>query len=390
LATYVRARESTQNVLAGRIVRSVADRIEYLNPSADPFVTITKKVAKRTVDNPKFEWVEKGLAEKIDAVNGTVASGATAVVVDNINRWQVGDIGQNLDSGEKFLVTAVTVGSSTLTIVRSVGDTAAAELTDNDDLMIIGNAHPEGGPLPAERAWQETQPYNYTQIFRHSFGMTRTMSVTKTYGSQNKDALRAEHAIEHKIDIERDFHFGERDLFTSGSDSTNQPRRFTGGVLFFATSNIKASVGVLTEAEIEDWLEDVYAHTASNGPRLLLASPLVITTLGQLAAGRIQTASRDDVFGLALKTWVTGHGELNIVKDRLLENGTVSSQGYGGYAIALDPMKLKYVTLPNSDTVLRVDVGTPGDDAWTDEYLTECGLQFANPETAGVIKGVTG
>jgi hypothetical protein len=102
----------------------------------------------------------------------------------------------------------------------------------------------------------------------------------------------------------------------------------------------------------------------------------------------LQMTPRDKTYGIDVQQWITSHGTLNIVKHRLLVNGP-GGTGYAGYAIAVDPGKLKYCPLRERDTKLRMDVGTPGDDGWTDEYLTEAGFEFENESAMGVLKSVT-
>ena len=386
--TMIRARESTENVPANRRVRDVADRISYLDPDAAPFTLILQKARKQTVSAPKFEWMEKSLPPKWDQVNDAdnMVAGDTAMVVDNAAYFSVGDIVNVVRTGEKVRVTAVNTSTNTLTVVRGVGSTAAAGINNNDDIQIIGSAYAEGSPLGLEKSHVESFLYNYTQIFRTPFGETGTSMATEYYTGKARPQLRAEKAIEHKLDLERAALFGERNIDTT---STNNPRRYTAGALYFLTSNVKDAGGTLTGTEIEDWLQDVYSHTSAGDSRILLASPKIISVIDQLAVGNLQLVPSDKTYGIAVRQWLTSHGTFNIVKHRLLDNG-VGGQGYGGYGLLLDPGTWNYCTLSGRDTKLRVDVGTDGDDAWTDEYLTEAGFKVSLPQNQGVIKNVTG
>jgi hypothetical protein len=154
------------------------------------------------------------------------------------------------------------------------------------------------------------------------------------------------------------------------------------------TSNIKDAGGQLTGNELEDWLEDVYQHVSGGDSRLLLASPKIISVIDQLAVGNLQVVPSDKTFGIAVRQWLTGHGTFNIVKHRLLDSG-VGGTGFQGYGLLVDPTKWSYRPLGSRSTKLRVDVGVDGDDAWTDEYLTEAGWQVVLTQTQGVLKGVT-
>jgi hypothetical protein len=385
--TVILARESRENIPQGRRVRDVQKRIGYLDPNAAPFVQISTRGGTRTASDPKFEWFEKDLRATWDQVNNGAGyvSGATAIVVDNAEYFAPADIVNVPRTAEKMRVTAVNTGTNTLTVVRGVGTTAAAALVDNDDLQIIGTAYAEGSSKGTPRSHVETNPFNYTQIFRHPFGATETEQQSTSYTGDTRARLTREWGIYHQIDLERASIFGEKALDTS---STDNPRRMTGGLLSFFTSNIKDAGGTLTEPELESWLADVTTHTASGDSRVLFASSNVISVMNQLAAGRLQVTPTTKTFGIAVTQWLTAHGTLNIVKHRLLENG-FGGNGYAGWAIAVDPSKITYRPLGNRTTKLITGIEANGDDAWEAEYLTECGWQFENPQVHGVLKNVT-
>jgi len=393
--TVIRAPESTENIPSARRVRDVDKRIHYLDPDAAPFTLILARSRSRSAVNSKFEWIEKDLPAKWAPVNGAQTATDTAIEVDAGYGayFSVGDVVENVRTFEKFRVTVV--ATDTLTVVRAVdGDGInGTAMNDNDDLMIIGNAFAEGSSAPAEKSHIETFPFNYTQILKLAFGTTGTQEVSENYTGPDRPRLRREKAIEHRIQMERTALFGERNLFTSGdTDATlNTPRRYTGGFFYFfgTASNIKDAGGILTEAEMESWLGDVFAHTGSGNTRVLFASTLIISVLDQIAVARMQTVPRASTYGLGVTQWVTAHGELMVVKHRLLENG-VNATGYGGFALAVDVGNLSYVYLNGRNTKMEIDIQANDADLWKDQYKTECGWQMENPLIHGVLKNVTG
>lgn len=389
--TVIRARESTENTPANRRIRDVSKKIHDLDPNAAPFTLLLAKSKKAQCAEPKFEWIEKELAAKWSQANGASAAGAPTVIVDHARYFSVGDVVNVPRTGLKFRVTGVNVDTNTLTIIRGVGTTTDVGILDNDDLQIVGNAYAEGSPVGLEKSHVEAFLYNYVQIFRHVFGVTGTQDATIGYMGKDRNRLRADKAIEHKIDIERAALFGERAIDTL---SVNNPRRYTGGAMFFLQDNVKDAGGLLTAPEIWDWLQDVYQHTGGSGDsRVLLAAPKILTVIDQFALttgnSQLNLVPRDQTFGISVRNWLTSHGTFNIVKHRLLENG-LGGAGYGGHALLLDPANWYYRHLPGRDTRLRTDVQNPGDDAWTDEYMTECGFQVTLSKTQGMLKGVTG
>jgi hypothetical protein len=398
--------ESTKNVLAGRAIRDVANRISYLDPDSAPLTVILSRANSQVANNWKFEWIEKELPARWDAINNGAgyASGATSVVVNNAKFFSVGDLVVITRTGERILVTAVVTGTNTLTIVRGVGYDGtngfqAAAIVDKDDLLIIGNAYPEGALSGVPKTVLETQPFNYTQIIRTPLAVTRSEQNTQNYGGPDRVRLRYEKGVEHKIDIERTALFGERNISTSGGDSNDNPRRYTGGMFYFltelaATAKQKDFGGIVTEPEMEDWMQDVFEATGAGDTRTLFCSPLWVSILDQLAQGRLEVTDRAETFGVTVRNLISSHGHLAIVKHRLLQNNPVPTSttptGYAGYALALDMTRIKYRFLANSNTSLHTDIQAPDYDGYKDEYLTECGWQLELPKVHGVGKNATG
>lgn len=382
--TMVSAKETTANVNTSQHVRDVASSLAYLDPDAAPFTLVISKGDKRVADNFKFEWPEKRRRPVIDRVNGTITDGATTLAVDNGSYFRIGDVIEIPATNETLRVT--NVATNNLTVSRSIGAVAAATIDDNTDVFIIGSAYAEGAAVGTEKEWQETWLYNYTQIFRDPFGASRTQQNTRSYLGNNRTRQRKEMAREHRIHIEQAFLFGEVSRTTT---DTAAPYNTTGGFLEFATSNALAVGGTLTEAEIWAWCEDLFANTAGGTSRTVYASALACSVIDLLAGARLRTVPSDQTYGIAVKEWVTSHGTLLIVKHRLLVDG-VNGDGYAGHMLACEPSQLAYRYLANSDTQLLTDRQAPGDDKWTDEYLTEAGLEFKLPELHGVASGLTG
>lgn len=388
--TMIRGAEATDTIPSARRVRDVDKRIAYVDPDSAPFIQVISRANKKVAVNSKFEWIEKELHSRWDQINNGAGytAGATAVVVDNPKYFSVGDVAEVTRTGEKVRVTAITDGTSTLTVSRGVGATAAAAIVDNDDLLIVGNAYAEGATSGTPKSHVESYPYNLTQIVRTPFSTTGTEENSENYTGPDRPRLRAEKAIEHKMALEYLALFGERnsDTSTAGSEI-----RYTGGLLYYLTTWTKDFAGIMTEAEVEDACEDVFSHTGGANTRLALCAPKVISVWDQLAMGRLQLVPSDRTFGITVKQFVTGHGTLNIVKDLLLEDGpSGTANGYGGYMLLLDPTKVKYRFLRNRNTKLRMDIQANDADSWKDEYLTEVGFQVQNPSLHLVGYGITG
>jgi hypothetical protein len=357
-----------------------------LDPNENPFVLLSKAAKTRTVTNSKYEWMEKDLPTKTSLATDTSSTANQGVTTGTAPRFKAQDLVLNTRTGEISLVTS-NVDANTIATVRGAGSVSATANASGDNLVIIGTAYPEGGTLGVPRSVTEGFLYNYTQIFRQPFGTTGTESVSENYGGKDKPRLRKENGVYHMMDIERAFIFGNAKLDTATSGlggTTATPWRTTGGFLEFVTTNAQAAGGTLTEPELETFTQTVFEATGSGMTRTLMAAGTVVSVIDQLGAGRLQTVPSDTTYGIAVKQWITSHGTLNIVKHRLL-----TPSPYTGYALAVDTEKIAFAKMTERDTMLRENVGTPGDDGWTDEYLTECGFELHNQTAHGILTGVT-
>ena len=181
-----------------RRVRDVSSAMARLEPDAGPLVTLMGKISGQSepADAALFEWFEDELLPKFDVLNGALTAGATTMTVTNFVYFRIGDL-VRINKAEIAYVSA-TPTTTTVTITRAYGETAAAAASVGDQLHIIGNSNEEGTTARGIISTQRIPVFNYCQIFRHPFGVTNTQKVTKQYGGQDLDEETAKNLIEHK------------------------------------------------------------------------------------------------------------------------------------------------------------------------------------------------
>lgn len=365
-----------------RRVLDVSNRIAYLEPDETPFTVIMMRAKKVAAESAEIIWYEDQLGARWTQVNNAsgYAYDATSIVVDDGAIFAANDILKVPRTGETMLVTAVS--TNTLTVVRDFGQTrpsatpTAYDLLDNDWVLLIGNAMKEGSTVPVEKIGQPTKVSNYCQIFRTPFSVTGTTAAEKTRTSeQERTRLTQQKGKEHRIDIERAMLFGEKREYISG----NEIRRTMGGILQFIKTNVYDAGGALTEAEFEnDFCEQIFKYGSST--KLLVASDRLISVINGFGRDKLQTVSRQEAYGLRMTRYISAHGDLLIVKSKVLINH------YAGWGILIDPDKIEYK--PLRDTVLNRNIQPDDEDAIRDEYFTEVTMKLMNEKCHGIIKNV--
>jgi len=302
----------------------------------------------------------------------------------------VNDIVDVVSTGEILLVTAINTGTNTLTVTRSWGATAAAAMADNAYLLIIGNSYSEISTYSLNPQKLLAFKDNQIQDTRHSFGTSYILQKSELYNGDQRAYFRKKFLVDHMKLIESSLIFGEKQ---DGTAADGAPRRTTGGVLEFQSSNALAVGGALTKQTFNGWLKDVFKNTTGSTERILLCSPLVANAISNFAADNTGTPrsqmwvmNNAREFGLNVMSYITKFGTIHLVIHGLLD-GSV----YEGYAIALDPSQLRLVKLANGYFMnMREDIVQDGAHRWVDEFCTYFGLEYRNPETGGIMTGITG
>lgn len=386
--TGARATAGATQINANTRVVDMSDTIHLLDPNLAPLTAVTMKLRKAHAISPKVEWLEDDYLPSSDTLNepGGVLAGDTTITVDNGSYFRIGDVLKHLDSGEVLLVTGVS--SNDLTVTRSVGGTAASAMDDADVLLIIGNANAENSLGRTLKTTQKTNEYNYTQIFRWPFGASGTLQASELYGGDDMAYQTRKAGLEHRIQMERSFLFGERSENTSGATAL----RTCGGVIERITSNVTNLNGNLTLSAMETWLKTLFRY----GPaaKMLFASRDIVSYLNLIAidggSAKLQTVPSTRSFPLALTEYVSGHGKLYIVTHNLLEGAGANNQSYGRWALGLDLDSIYYRYLQGRDTQIRQHIEENDRDGRVDEYLTEACPMLIQEKNHSIINDIDG
>lgn len=381
----------TTNIDSDRRDIDIASEIAYLMPEATPFISILMRARKVPVDSAEFIWYDKNeqtwwtsLSAGYDAA--TAHTEGTVSVTD-ASFIRPKDILKNAATGEVMRV--ISKSGNILTVERGYGyDENASSGTDalasegiDDNIMRMSNAMEENSNAPETYATQPTKLFNYVQTFRTPFDASEINTLEAKRAGQNpRIELRQEKLVEHRIDIEKQCMFGERYEDLSGS----KPIRMTGGLIQFIKSNsydvAAQNSGILTEAEWENFCE--MGFDWGSGTKLFLTSPRVASSINQFAAGRIDTTTGDETYGMRLKRYISYHGDVIIATTKLFE------KDYAGTGLMLDIKNIDFRPFGGFDSKLRANIQENDLLGWKDEYVTMAGLRVRLEKTHSILTGV--
>jgi len=377
MVTSITGARSAYNINQSRVIVDMSDKIYQLDPDKAPLLTLTGKLSKKPCHNPKYEWLEDQMFPYATAVNkaGGITAGDTTIEVDNYDYMEAGSLIKVPRTGEVMRCTVAT--ASPVTVVRGIGSTSAAALLDNDPLLILSDSNEEGATSRSAKTLQITNDYNYAQIFRTTVEATETNQATDLYGGPDRAYQRKKKGIEHTLKMERAFWFGERSIVIG-----THPRRTTGGIFEYIKDNFYDAGGMLTESEFENFMDT--AFNKGSGIKWGFASGAVISIMNLWAKGKLQVLAKDTTYGLNVTKYVSPHGELNLIKNKLF-TGSV----YGGYLVVLDFEDDCIVQRTLRDTKLKTNVQDNDADSWKDEYINEAGLEIKLADRHAVLYNIT-
>ena len=192
----------------------------------------------REATSTRHEWLEDSLLANKDSVNDSTFTNPAAdtdFVVDNGNRFRVGDQIQIEGSEELMLVTAV--NSNTLSVVRGYAGTTPENLANDKVINILGNAALEGADKPNARFTNRVRCSNYTQIFTAAVEVSGTDSAASQLGlADEMDFQKQERLREMIRDLENTVINGG--LPGSNPEGSGTVRRTMKGIIKHLSTNV--------------------------------------------------------------------------------------------------------------------------------------------------------
>lgn len=376
------------------------------SPQGDaPIFALTSKVRKKTVTDPEYAWWDESDDIVRLQVNGSHASGATTITVDSAdpdvtNPERVYGLATHLKPGDMLLVEptadaaayapeiieVVSVLSATQFVaLRGIAGSTPATIADNAYLMLIGSIYAEGTPEPQAVSRNPLKSYNYTQIFKDAYELTKTAGVTKTRTGDPWSNDKMRKMFDHARGIELAMLFGLR---YEATGANGKPKRSMNGIRKQIASQNQYVYS--TGTTIIDLLDRIYKvfdfNTPAGAERIAFTGNAGLNELNKVVQADVNA---DITWGGPVKVYGMNFRELLIPQGRiLLKTHPLLSRNslYSKSMWILDFASIEYVTLPGRDTKTKDDIQTEGEDLRRGFVQTECSVSVTrNGLTCGYI-----
>ncbi|OYW77695.1 MAG: hypothetical protein B7Z37_03130 [Verrucomicrobia bacterium 12-59-8] len=367
-----------------------------------PLTALTAAMKEESTNDSVFHWWEKGVQSRRVALGANLTAPAagtvqTLTIVSGALSYKAGDIfmvENGLQSGaacELMQVHQDPTADTSLTVVRGVAGSTPATLAYagagiNPYIVCIGNAYEEGSLAPTGVSWNPSDQYNYTQIFRNTFELTRTAMKTKLRTNPKAyDEAKRETMEVMGMDMERAFLFGR---LATGSKN-GKPIRYTAGIYhqLAAANKIAVTNATLKMTQWDSIMQSIFAEGSSE--KIMMG--------GNQALAAIQTCVRKNTsyqiylnekeYGMKVTKFTCPFGDLTFWSHPLfnqMPSGTTAATAYyslGAAAFVLDMENIKYRYLDGSDIHFEDELEEPGMDGVKEGFIGECGLEVDHLST---------
>jgi len=366
--------------------------ILWRNPNGQaPLTALMARMKTESVDDPEFNWWEEQntpLRVQLDATGASASStsfglvaGGLDLVPGDLLLVETGTEPSAYSTAELVEVSSVT-SDTAIVVKRGAAGTTGAATGVSTYLTKVGNFYPEGDTSPNATTRNPTKKTNYAQIFKTSYEMTNTAKLTRTRTGDPLKNDKKRRMFDHSTTLEHAWMFGKP---SEGPGSNGKPRRTTGGLSHFITTNRKVYTTTPTE---DQFLTDTYkvfdydSGTAGN-ERLVFAGNGFLNSLNKLARTSSSTRVNFDgtikTYGMELQRWVLPQGTLYVRTHPLMN---VHSR-FSYSAFIIDPSAIIY--RPFRDTKFEDNIQAPDADYVKGQWLTEAGLEIRHEGTMGYL-----
>lgn len=352
-----------------------------------PLTALMAKMGSETTDDPEFAWWEEELTAQRVTLNGVMNTVSTTVVVVNSGAL-------NLVPGDVLLAEAATdtatyellkvngvASDTTFDVIRGSAGTTAAAIANGAGLTKIGSVFSEGSTSPSVSNRNPTKLYNYTQIFKTAYEITRTAKKTRTRTGDPLKNDRKRRMFDHSVALELAFWFGVRNEALTGG-SNGKPIRYTGGLRQFITTNRTIYGVATTEASFLTAVQNVFDYdTDAGNERLVMCGNSALMTVNKLAKAGLQLQATETVklYGMELTKWVIPQGTF-LFKTHPLFN---THARYTASMWVIDPSSVKYRYI--DDTKMQDNIQANDADEQKGQWLTEAGLEVHHERTMAYL-----
>lgn len=389
---------STASIPTDLAAKSYSAMMTRLQPNGQaPLFGLTALLKDETAVQIEHGYYTKTMIFPFVQLNGAVADGvATSFVVDDNLNITINDMLRVDTTGEIVRVSAIP-DATHITVQRAVGTVAGAAIADNVQLYTVGNAFEEGSVRPNAVNIVAVRYINYTQIFRNSWAVTKTLAAMPMIAGDGIVAeSRQDCASLHALAIEKALFWGQKFQGTLNGQPFHTMEGIVGRITAAVPANIVTLGGTTNWTQFEAALDPTLAVMAdgkSGNIRTMFVGGVARRVIHNIARLNSQYQIENSItsWGLQIDTIRTPRGTFELIEHPLF-NAYGNSSTWAKMAVVVDLNSYSLAYLRKTDNTeynargAEVDNGI---DAQGGTLTTELTSLIKNPQGFGVLYNFT-
>lgn len=374
-----------------------------------PLTALMSKMATETTNDPEFAWYEEELSPVRVQISATLVTAGTSVSIFTTGDFTASD----LVAGDLLMVEGTTsttshwelvevsanpTASNSFTVTRGAAGTTAAQYVTNTWFVKVGSVYAEGTDAPMATFRKPVKQFNYTEIFKTTYAVSKTTAKTKFRTGDPIKSERKRKTFFHAQALEHAFIFGRRHETTGTASSygpaggrTGMPKRYTGGLIYFLREQSGLTVPPVRTIAAASLTEDTfldntyqvfdYGYTGAGNERIVLCGNGFLNALNKALKNSNSTRVMFDgtvkEFGMQLEVWRIPQGTFYL-KTHPMFNANAK---FTNAALIINPAAIKYRPLAGRDTDFEDGIEPKGADYIAGQWLTEAGIEVNHIRT---------
>jgi hypothetical protein len=278
--------------------------------------------------NFRVDWQEQNKIPTKITIGAVSAAATTLPVVANGLTLVDDTIIFNPDTMESYRVNGVGSSSATsVVIARAAAGSTAAAATAGTVCYVLPPTVAENDEIYRPASVADSNIYNYLQLIRMNYSITRVAAKMKThFGTNKREQLRSQKYREVREKRELMLYFGGR-----SAGGTAPAAVWTAGGLVHYLYNgtlYKDFNGIFTETGCDNFLGDYFDQNPDASKVALFAAPNVIRQMGYWGKNKVRISPNSKMYGLNIDQYKGGGLEVDLIPLPLLTDPICRGWGF--------------------------------------------------------------
>lgn len=297
-----------------------------------PMTTILQRLGNDKASNFRIDWQEAREVPHTVTVSTTESSASTTVYFQSGGMSLVDDtLLYNPRVDDIRRVNGAVSSDTDITVAISQGGKTSTAWKAGDVVHVMLPVVPENDEAYRTSSVPDANVYNYNQLVRLQYGITRTMNALSTHfggAGSKRQQLKQQKFREFRIKWEKTLYFGGRATINSTAATA---QRLMGGMNHYLRDGTlyKDFNGIITESGWDDFLLSYYEENPDTTEVTAFVAPNVWQKISSFGKDKVRlNPGRSKAYGLEISTYYGVGFSVNLVPLPLLNDSETRGWGW--------------------------------------------------------------